>query len=135
MDEQAVPQGRATEINGRLVEWTTINGVDYAIYTEPTYRDKRFIDENNFKPDINYDVDVATRQVTPKFQGFSTMPRDLLVLLRALASWSLDGPIDDDSVQDLPLSATDALADAVQKIPAWKALWDVEADEAAEGGV
>ena len=129
---------RPSEINGREVRWIEVRGKGYAIYDEPFYRDKIVIDKESAK--VDYKMPEMTgirsqdRKAVPSIQGIEMVPRELLVLSRALAFWPLGDAITVDSVQDmLSLKVSNALIEAIKANEEWKELLGEEDDDESEG--
>ena len=122
-DQNVAQEGHPTEVNGRFVQWVTIKDQDYGLYAEPTYGDKLFLDENTFKYDL--DMEYQSGEMTPQINNFTAMPRELLLMMRALAAWTRPGEVNDEAIKNLPLSVANALVAKINEDEDWASLGEV----------
>ena len=116
---------REHEVKGRPVSWHTLGGVGYAIFDEPVYRDRVYIDKNETQFDYSFDMQGtgANLQAVPRLNSFESNARSHLVFVRAVAAWTLSVELNEDNLQDLvPLRVHDALMEIIFANDAWKKL-------------
>ena len=123
VEKVASSENRPDHINNRRVYWVEIDDDFYGIFTEPIYRDKMFVNDHFFK----YDMDMKQQgdDIVPEFKGYTSKPREFLVLVCALASWSRTGEVSEDSVQNLPMSVAEALEELIMQNAHWQKLGEM----------
>ena len=123
VERVAPSENRPDHINNRRVYWVEIDDDFYGIFAEPIYRDKMFVNDHFFK----YDMDMKQQgdDIVPEFKGYTSKPREFLVLVCALASWSRPGEVSEDSVQNLPMSAAETLEELIMENNHWKKLGEM----------
>lgn len=76
----------------------TIRGIEFELYSEPTYGDENYVTQEKVKFNADFDGKKA------KFGGVTMTDPDLLKLERAIKGWSLSEPVSRQAIQNLPLN-------------------------------
>ena len=124
----AVPEiTRLLVHNNREITWINIGNHHYAYYNEPQYRDRLYIDDKSVNVDMTMEMVAPNQPPQPRFGGMTTIPRDFLVVVRALAQWTRPEPLSEDAIQDLPISVVETLEEVILEVEAWKKLGEAPA--------